>query len=117
MNRLVELYFSKSENERYISLPDPERAQAFYSAWTRKEAYLKSIGAGLQHPPDHVVVSLDPDETFPELTLLGHDHPEITHHLFSFQPAEGYQASVAFTGEVRDVIAINYFHSITKPHS
>jgi 4'-phosphopantetheinyl transferase len=117
INRMVELYFSKSENERYASLPEPERALAFYSAWTRKEAYLKSIGEGLQHPPDQVEVSFDPHETFTKIKLLDRDLPQTTHHLFSFQPVEGYQAAVAFEGEAWEVSAINYSNSITNLHS
>jgi 4'-phosphopantetheinyl transferase len=38
------------------SLPAPERRQAFFRCWTRKEAYLKGIGTGLAGPLDQVSI-------------------------------------------------------------
>jgi 4'-phosphopantetheinyl transferase len=112
MNRMVELYFSKLESEVFTALPEAIRTGAFYSAWTRKEAYLKSIGEGLQQPPDQVEVSMNPLESYPELKLLDRDLPRATIRLLSFQPAEGYQAALAVEGKSWDVLAIDYANSI-----
>ncbi len=47
---LARRFFSAVESAALAELPDPERAAAFYRAWTRKEAYLKAHGTGLSFP-------------------------------------------------------------------
>jgi 4'-phosphopantetheinyl transferase len=108
MAQMVELYFSRSENSVFLALPEHERTHAFYSAWTRKEAYLKLIGEGLQLAPDRIEVSLNPEDVHPWLRIREEAHPQLTSHLFSFQPADEYQAALAVEGENWDVIPIQY---------
>ena len=114
MDRMVEQYFSKSEFETFASLPEPERIPAFYAAWTRKEAYLKLIGEGLQHPPDRIEVSLNPNDPFPDLELLDRGLHQASSSLISFEPADGYQAALAVEGESRDVVPIQYANAIPQ---
>jgi len=41
-------YFAPAEVRRYLAIPDDHsRVTAFYRCWTRKEAVLKAMGAGL----------------------------------------------------------------------
>lgn len=42
------------------ALPEPLRQDALFACWTRKEAYLKAIGAGLGFGLDRFEVSVDP---------------------------------------------------------
>lgn len=108
MAQMVQLYFSQSENSVFSALHEHERTHAFYSVWTRKEAYLKLIGEGLQLPPDRVEVSLNPEDAHPWLRIKEEAHPQLTPQLFSFQPADGYQAALAVEGEGWEVIPIQY---------
>jgi 4'-phosphopantetheinyl transferase len=108
MNRMVELYFSPSEIEWYMALPESERQLAFFSAWTRKEAFLKAIGEGLQYPPEQVEVSMDPDAVAPSLNLLDDSQPDLGYRLLSFQPAEGYIAALAAEGRNWSVQAFHF---------
>lgn len=39
--------FSAAERATVESLPDERRVDAFFAAWTRKEAYLKGLGVGI----------------------------------------------------------------------
>ena len=55
-------FFTPNECETLRRLPEPERAEAFFHCWTRKEAVLKARGDGLSFPLDRVEVSVTPEE-------------------------------------------------------
>jgi 4'-phosphopantetheinyl transferase len=43
-------FFSPGEQRALASLPPAQRVAASFQCWTRKEAYVKGIGAGLSFP-------------------------------------------------------------------
>jgi 4'-phosphopantetheinyl transferase len=94
-------YFSTREVSDLLSLPPDARAEAFFHCWTRKEAYLKARGAGLQIPLDSFSVSLLPG---PPAQFLG--GVESCWQLTAFHPAESYAAAVVYDGAL---CSINYF--------
>lgn len=53
-------YFATGEVERLFALPQAQHLEAFFSCWTRKEAYLKAVGAGLTFPLREFDVSFEP---------------------------------------------------------
>ena len=55
-------FFTRKERESLLHLTEPERAEAFFHCWTRKEAVLKARGDGLSFPLDRVEVSVTPEE-------------------------------------------------------
>ena len=74
LERIVDTRFAPSEAARIAELDGEDRLRAFYSCWTRKEAYLKAIGSGLARPLREVVVSVD-DEA-PTLVAAAGDDPK-----------------------------------------
>lgn len=44
---LAERFFSARESAALRALPEQERTVAFFRCWTRKEAFVKAVGAGL----------------------------------------------------------------------
>jgi 4'-phosphopantetheinyl transferase len=57
---IAERYFSSQEVAELLGLPPAIRAEAFFRCWTRKEAYVKARGEGLQIPLKSFHVSLTP---------------------------------------------------------
>jgi 4'-phosphopantetheinyl transferase len=43
-------FMSPAEQRALASVPMPQRRQAVFQCWTRKEAYVKGIGTGLSFP-------------------------------------------------------------------
>ena len=43
--------------------------KAFFTCWTRKEAFVKALGAGIAYGLKEFDVSIDPDEAYAALTI------------------------------------------------
>ena len=56
-SQLVNSFFSPHEREMWSALPAADHTRAFFSAWTRKESYLKALGLGLSKPLDSFSVA------------------------------------------------------------
>jgi 4'-phosphopantetheinyl transferase len=63
--KIAERYFSPQEVAELRGLPPALQDEGFFLCWTRKEAYIKARGEGLQVPLTSFTVSLTPGE--PEL--------------------------------------------------
>ncbi|RME84932.1 MAG: 4'-phosphopantetheinyl transferase superfamily protein [Planctomycetota bacterium] len=57
---LARRYFSVHEIKEYEGIPMELQELAFFSGWTRKEAYIKACGKGLALPLKDFSLSLDP---------------------------------------------------------
>jgi 4'-phosphopantetheinyl transferase len=54
-------YFSGAEERAVVERSGPDRTVSFYSCWTRKEAFLKARGDGLEFGLDQFTVSVAPE--------------------------------------------------------
>ncbi|MGC2529859.1 MAG: 4'-phosphopantetheinyl transferase superfamily protein [Candidatus Acidiferrum sp.] len=88
-------YFAPQEVEELRKLPASLQAEAFFLCWTRKEAYVKARGEGLQIALNSFHVSLTPGQ--PEL-LYSDD--SFRWSLRSLRPDQRYVG--ALVGEVGD---------------
>jgi len=85
--------FSPREREMYRDLPARDKPLGFLNCWTRKEAFVKAIGAGLAHPLDSFDVSLAPGEPARILRVQNTDG-DCGWRIGSFFPAPGFVAAV-----------------------
>ncbi len=85
-------FFSAAEVDELNGLPSPLHTLAFFSGWTKKEAYVKACGEGLAMPLTSFSVPLatDPAHT---LVDLGR-----TWSLYTLQPVPGYVGALAIEG-------------------
>jgi 4'-phosphopantetheinyl transferase len=90
---IAKRYFSVREVSDLQTLPPEARVEGFFHCWTRKEAYLKATGMGLQIPLDSFAVSVLPDK--PAQFLAG---VEPHWHMAVFHPAECYVSAVVYDG-------------------
>jgi len=60
MEGMVTQFFAPGEIREIFALPPPLRQIGFFTAWTRKEAYVKAHGDGLTRPFDSFEVSAAP---------------------------------------------------------
>jgi len=87
--------FSQYELDVYQQLPDEQRTQAFFHAWTRKEAFIKACGEGLSRPLSDFDVSLAPQDPVQLLRVAGDRTAARRWTLSALEPAVGYVGAVA----------------------
>jgi len=87
-------FFSRRENETYLTLDPNDKPQGFFNCWTRKEAFVKAIGDGLYHPLDSFDVSLSPGEHAKILRIKDMPGSECGWCLNSFSPLPGLITAV-----------------------
>jgi 4'-phosphopantetheinyl transferase len=97
-SRIAQRFFSPRENAGLSGLPVQQRREAFYTCWTRKEAYLKARGVGLTLPLDQFDVSVAPGEA--PVLLATRDDPQEAGRwtLCDLAPGPGYRGSLAVEG-------------------
>jgi 4'-phosphopantetheinyl transferase len=87
-------FFSRLENEAFRALEPLERPLGFFNCWTRKEAFIKALGDGLDHPLDCFDVTLAPDEPPKILRVENTPGDRCGWTVDSFAPAPGFVAAV-----------------------
>jgi 4'-phosphopantetheinyl transferase len=89
-------YFSPRENAEFKKIVPELKLEAFFNCWTRKEAFVKATGEGLERRLDSFDVSLAPGEP---ARLLATGEPTGAWSLHDLAPAPGFRAAVAAAGE------------------
>jgi 4'-phosphopantetheinyl transferase len=97
---LASRYFSPRESALIRALVPERRMEAFYSVWTRKEAFLKATGEGIGRNLAEIEVSPDPGQEPAILRVPGSTPGPGGWKLRSFSPAAGYLGAVAFQGDI-----------------
>ncbi len=109
MERLAETYFAPSEIAALASLPEAARLDAFHACWTRKEAFVKTSGAGLlTNPLSGFDVSLTPYAPA-DLRAIGGDRAAAeAFTLHAFRPQADTWASICIA---RRDVGVRFFQA------
>jgi 4'-phosphopantetheinyl transferase len=101
--KIAERFFSRGEAAALREVPAVVRQEAFYTCWTRKEAYLKAIGEGITLRLDQFEVSVTPGEPAVLLSING-DLKEASYwSLKGLDPGPGYVGALAVKGHGCDL--------------
>ncbi len=92
---LADRFFSHREATALHTLTAEDRIEAFFQAWTRKEAFLKASAHGLTYGLDRVEVTLLRDEPVRFLRIGGEEHAARHWSLHHLAPAPGYVGALA----------------------
>lgn len=93
--------FSAHERAALAALPEAQQRMAFYTIWTRKEAFIKAHGEGLSYPLDRFSVSAELDG--PVTLALADGAGEGRWTLHGLKPGDGYVGALAVEGGVMSV--------------
>ncbi|MCC7416110.1 MAG: 4'-phosphopantetheinyl transferase superfamily protein [Acidobacteria bacterium] len=94
VDRLARAVFSAAEQRAFEALPPAARTRAFYDGWTRKEAYIKALGDGLQHPLDTFAVTLAPGAQAQLLHVDGRPGEPARWHLAGIDAGPAHAAAI-----------------------
>ena len=92
---IAERFFSPAENRALLALPAEARDAAFFTCWTRKEAYIKAVGEGLSIPLDSFDVTLAPGDSPRLLATRGEPGCELRWSLHELHPGPGFVGALA----------------------
>jgi 4'-phosphopantetheinyl transferase len=96
--RLAKRSFSDEEYQVWTVVAEPQKMQAFFNCWTRKEAFIKAIGEGLSCPLNSFSVTLRPDEPAQLLHVGGSQMEAARWQLQSLAPAPDFVGAVLVEG-------------------
>jgi 4'-phosphopantetheinyl transferase len=96
---IAQRFFSSEETADLMSIGDAGRELAFYTCWTRKEAFIKCIGDGLSTPLDSFQVTLHPDQPARILKVKGYEEPDHHWTLRDLSFDAEYAAAMVYSGK------------------
>ncbi len=107
-DEIVERFFSEHERLEYQILSEDQRAQGFYNAWTRKEAFIKAIGKGIFYELNKFSVRLTSEKPAKIISIENNMAEADQWQLHGFMPEEKYCAAVTWCGQNKELCFFKY---------
>ena len=110
LDALARSHFAAQELQTLHRLPPARHHDAFFAAWTRKEAYVKALGAGLSVPLDGFEVTVHPDEPAALRSIGGSETAAREWTLWAARPRADTWAAVAVQATAATVRTFSLRH-------
>ncbi len=92
--QLCQQFFSPQETQTILQLSPAEQIHAFFTCWTRKEAFIKAKGQGLSLPLDQFAVSILPEAPV-QLLATEWDQTEVDKwFLYDIPPGKNFKGAL-----------------------
>ena len=95
---IAERICSPREKSSLFTLPLDQQRTAFFSCWTRKEAYVKAIGKGLIFPLHAITVSLLPGEPAALIDVAAQEEEPSRWSMCTLSPGPEYTGALVGDG-------------------
>ncbi|MDQ2884495.1 MAG: 4'-phosphopantetheinyl transferase superfamily protein [Chloroflexota bacterium] len=105
-------FFSPYEVAALQAVPAAQQTRAFFSCWTRKEAYVKTRGLGLSLDLNLFDVSLAPGTPAALLNIREPGQRLSDWSLWNLEPGDGYAAALAVKGPPCQVVCWEWAASL-----
>lgn len=107
---LAEHFFSPYERDALRQLSGDSEAlnEGFFNAWSRKEAYLKALGAGIAQGLHHFDVSLRPGEPAALLADRNDSAATMRWEMMSLDVGHEYSAALVAAAGVRHTYSMDF---------
>ena|SRR5688572_29745559 len=115
MQSIAGRFFCPDEAAELNRIPAQERELAFFLCWTRKEAYLKAIGAGLSVPLNEFCVTFRSGERARFIHLGGNEAAANDWMLHDLRLAPDYAAALAYRDTERLLEVLPLIHAAELP--
>jgi len=120
LEKIAENNFSAKENFELKMLPPEKILESFFNCWTRKEAYIKALGAGISFPLQEFDVSLKPGKPAKLLSVYGNAREAARWSMSELHPAAGYAAALVVEGSACDILCcewngLDHFYNTEEP--
>jgi 4'-phosphopantetheinyl transferase len=100
---IAQRFFSARETAILCGLPEHQKVAAFFTCWTRKEAYIKALGGGLSIALDTFDVAFAPGIE-PALLRVEKTPEEVERwRIYNIEAPEGYSAAVMVEGKSHEL--------------
>lgn len=100
--------FSKQEYDKLQNLSSYQKHSYFYSVWTLKEAFVKSIGLGLTYDLQQIKIDLLPQESACSVSILNSQEEGTDWTFQTFCPYKNYYAAFATRQILKRILYFNF---------